>query len=181
MKRLQKAAVLAKLCEELRDRDSWCGETHIQKDIYVLEDMLEGDELGFQFILYKHGPYSFDLSEELAELRADRLFKAEPQRAPYRPRLSLTESGRRLLGTYPKTVALYSERIAFVADWLAPCGVAQLERIATALWVTRELQTEDVLARAMRVTELKPHVRTARAIEAVEEVDSKMTEAAPLL
>lgn len=180
MKRLQKAAILAKLCEELRDRDSWCGETHIQKDVYVLEEMLDA-ALGFQFILYKHGPYSFDLSDEIAELRADRLLEAEPQRAPYRPRLKLTENGRKLLDTYPKTVALYSEQISFVADWLAPRGVVGLERLATALWVTRELRTDDVRQRALRITELKPHVRPASAMEAVEEVDAKMTEAVELL
>jgi len=63
---------------------------------------------------------------------------------------------------------------------LAPRGVAQLERLATALWVTRELQTDDVRARALRITALKPHVRPGQAIEAVEEVDAKIVEAAEL-
>src|SRR5438874_1611684 len=110
MKRLQRAAVLASLIEELRAHESWCGETHIQKNVYVLEELLDVG-LEFEFILYKHGPYSFDLADELLELRADRLVEPEPPKPPYRPRLKLTESGRRLLETYPKTVALYDEQV----------------------------------------------------------------------
>jgi uncharacterized protein YwgA len=170
MKRLQKAAVLASLIEELRAQDSWCGETHIQKNVYVLEELL-GVDLGFDFTLYKHGPYSFDLSDQLSEMRADRLLGAEPQRPPYRPRLKLTETGRQLLERYPKTVRLYQEQVEQVAAKLAPKGVAELERLATALWVTRQHDEADVRTRAGWITELKPHVRPGDAMDAVEELD----------
>jgi len=35
--------------------------------------------LELEFILYKHGPFSFDLRSELTSLRADELVKLEPQ------------------------------------------------------------------------------------------------------
>ena len=69
MERLQRAAVLLSLIEQLKDRGSWCGDTHIQKTTYFLQELLKVP-LGFEFILYKHGPYSFDLEDEITALRA---------------------------------------------------------------------------------------------------------------
>jgi hypothetical protein len=60
MNRLQRAVVLLSLLERLKERGSWCGETHLQKSAYFLQDMLSAP-LGFDFILYKHGPFAFDL------------------------------------------------------------------------------------------------------------------------
>ena len=64
MERLQKAAILTELADQLRREGSWCGHTHMQKATYFLQDLLEVPT-GYEFILYKHGPYSFDLSEEM--------------------------------------------------------------------------------------------------------------------
>ena len=60
MDRLRRAALLTRLIQRLRDRGSWCGETHLQKASLLLQD-LTGVPLGFDYILYKHGPFSFDL------------------------------------------------------------------------------------------------------------------------
>ena len=87
MKRLQRAAILVTLAEKLRDQGSWCGETHIQKGTYLLQELL-GVPLELEYCLYKHGPYSFDLSDELTSLRADRIFDQEKQPYPYGQNLS---------------------------------------------------------------------------------------------
>ena len=60
MERLQRAAILTELMDRLRADGSWCGETHVQKATYFLQEVL-GVQTGFEYILYKHGPYSFDL------------------------------------------------------------------------------------------------------------------------
>ena len=46
MNRLQRAAILLTLLDALRQRGSWCGETHLQKSVYFLEEMC-GVPLGF--------------------------------------------------------------------------------------------------------------------------------------
>ena len=86
MNRLQRAAVLTALADELRKRGSWCGETHLQKATYFLQSLL-GVPLGYEFILYKHGPYSFDLHDELTALCTDQLLELRPQPYPYGPSL----------------------------------------------------------------------------------------------
>ena len=62
MKKSQRDAVLLSLVGEMINKGSWCGETHIQKAAYFLQVLLEVP-LEFDFILYKHGPFSFDLSD----------------------------------------------------------------------------------------------------------------------
>jgi hypothetical protein len=59
---LERQTVIYNLIDTLRDEDNWCGETHVQKTTYFLEE-LTGHALGYPFILYKHSPYCFELSE----------------------------------------------------------------------------------------------------------------------
>lgn len=40
MKRLQRDAVILSLIENLRSKGSWCGETHIQKATYFIQELL---------------------------------------------------------------------------------------------------------------------------------------------
>ena len=84
MERLQKAAILTELADQLRREGSWCGHTHMQKATYFLQDLLEVPT-GYEFILYKHGPYSFDLSEEMTTLRADYLIEFDHKSPGYGP------------------------------------------------------------------------------------------------
>ena len=87
--------------------------------------------LGFDFILYKHGPFSFDLRDELTALRADGLLKLEMQ-WPYGPRISPTQQGEYIKSLYPMTLKKYETAVAFVANRLSDKDVIELERLATA-------------------------------------------------
>jgi hypothetical protein len=60
MNRLSQDAVLVGLARRLYEQGSWTGETHIQKAAYLLHELL-AVPFDFAFILYKHGPFSFDL------------------------------------------------------------------------------------------------------------------------
>jgi hypothetical protein len=173
MDRLPKAAIVTKLAKRLRHYGSWCGETHIQKGMYLLQDMLDVPT-GFDFILYKHGPYSFELGDELTSLRADGLLALEPQSVPYGPRFAVTPVTRRLHATFPRTLAKYADSIEFVAKALGDKRVDELERVATALYVTKRRQSDhdgSVQGRAKCLNSLKPHVSVDAATQAVEEID----------
>lgn len=77
MDRFEQAAILTELIDGMRASGSWAGETHIQKGTYFLQQLLEVP-LGFRFILYKHGPFSFDLRDALAIMRADHFMGMSP-------------------------------------------------------------------------------------------------------
>jgi uncharacterized protein YwgA len=173
MERLSRAAIVTSLAGRLREAGSWCGETHIQKAFYLLQDML-GVSTDFQFILYKHGPFSFDLSDELTALRGDKLLTLEPQTPPYGPRYARTEMSDRLEEAFRRTVGDYEKQLQFVAEVVDGRTVADLERLATALYVTKRREAEhdnSVKERALCLNRLKPHVTFEAATKAVEEID----------
>ncbi len=155
--------------EGLRSQDSWCGETHIQKCVYLIQEALELPT-GFEYMLYKYGPYSFDLRDLLGEMRADLLIDKEARPYPYGPTLKPSPSGLRLMGQYEATIAPHRDAIGRVADKFGKRGVSDLERIGTALYVTKEKELSPT-ERARQLTRLKPHVSYPAALAAVVEVD----------
>ena len=179
MNRLQQDAVLLVLADELRKNGSWCGETHLQKATYCMQELLKVPT-GFSFILYKHGPFSFDLRDELTAMRADGLLELRAQ-SPYGPSLVPTERSIQLRERFSKTVGRYEKQITFVAENLGGENVAGLEKLATALYVTLEGNLESVNARARRIHDLKPHVSIDEASKAVQTVDAIAKAAGGLL
>src|SRR5215469_4276741 len=134
MSDLQLYRLILTVAGELRQRGSWTGETHVQKVGYFLQDLM-GIPLQADYILYKHGPYSFDLRRTLSAMRAYQYVEWQPNPYPYGP--TLVEGP--LAGTlkkFTKDPADYRDRIAFAAQWLGPKRVAELERLGTALYVT---------------------------------------------
>jgi uncharacterized protein YwgA len=176
MKRLQRDAVILSLIENLRAKGSWCGETHIQKATYFVQELLRVP-LEFDFVLYKHGPYSFDLSDELTAMRADALLKLQPQQPPYGPSFIHSSGSKLIKKRYPKTLKKYNPMVKFVANKLGDKGVTELERLATALYVTREIETDNSIeSRAQCIHKLKPHVSLDEARDAVSAVDNFIEE-----
>jgi uncharacterized protein YwgA len=176
MDRLRKAVIITMLAQELRQQGSWCGETHIQKSIYLFQELF-GTDLDFRFILYHHGPYSFDLTDELTSLRADGLLELEPQDPPYGPRLRPSDRAVRIQKLFKKTLNDYLPKIKFVAEKIGGRGVMDLERTATALYVKKELHTPSTSERIKRLRKLKPHISKELASQATQEVDNIFREA----
>jgi hypothetical protein len=180
MDRLQRAAILTELADQLRREGSWCGHTHMQKATYFLQDLL-GVPTGYEFILYKHGPYSFDLSEEMTALRADYLIEFDHRSPGYGPGLVPTRTSAELRSRHPVTLERYAREIGFVARAFGSRGVTDLEKLATALYVTRENGgTHGADDRARRLVELKSHVPLDQALNAVREFDRISREATDL-
>ncbi len=179
MKRSRRTALLTLLNREMLKRDSWCGETHIQKATFFLQDLL-GVDAGFEFILYRHGPFSFDLRDELSSMQADGLLELAVKREGYGPTYVPTSFSERFLERFPNTTARYAKQIRFIADELSDKGVAELERLATAFFIADREGIGDVAERAQRLVELKPHVTLPEARSACQQVDSLIGRARPL-
>ena len=169
MNRMQRDVIILTLLEKMKSKGSWCGETHTQKAIYFLQELLRVP-LGFEFVLYKHGPYSFDLSDEITAMRADLLLTVKPN-PPYGPSLIPAPGSAALVERFARTREAHQGSIEFVAHWLASKNVAELEKLGTALYVTITSATGDLDARAEQVHDLKPHVRLEEAREALQTVD----------
>jgi hypothetical protein len=181
MDRLKKAALLTRLLQQLRAGGSWCGETHVQKAVYFLQELLKVPT-DFTFVLYKHGPFSFDLRDELTALRADDLIKLELQAPPYGPRLAPNPGSKHLQEVSSRTLAKYDARIGFVAEKLGAKNVSELERLATALYVTSRLgKCVPAAVRAQELRCLKQHVSAEAADAAIHEIDRVSGQACQVL
>lgn len=167
MERLQRASILLRLNQELRQAGSWAGETHMQKATFFLQE-LNDVPLNFDFILYKHGPFSFDLRDELTYMRAQGFFQLEPQ-YPYGPSLVAGIKSELLKSAFRQSIDEYAGEICFVTQRLGTKTVAELERIATALYIrSREPNCKEIVDRLIK---LKPHIALPDAQSAVSEVE----------
>jgi hypothetical protein len=172
MERLQRASILLTLNEELRRAGSWAGETHIQKATFFLQELMNV-RLRFDFVLYKHGPFSFDLRDELTFMRAQGFLRLEPQR-PYGPMLVWGEKSGLLKQAFRQSIEEYLSSIRFVAQRFGTKTVAELERTATALYIV--LRESAGIDRAQRLISLKPHISLLEAQSAVSEVEQIISE-----
>ncbi|MGE4504346.1 MAG: hypothetical protein AB7D51_03295 [Desulfovibrionaceae bacterium] len=165
-------ATALQLISSLRSAGSWCGETHLQKAMYFLEK-LGGVPSDLGFILYKHGPYSFDFHDIIGEMRTEGLieYKYNP---PYGPQMDLSDAGKRLLERHSKNVQPWHQAIDSVAKCLGGKGVVDLEKLGTALMVYLEDETLPEEARAKRLVELKPHIDQVEAAEATRTFDTSI-------
>jgi uncharacterized protein YwgA len=165
MTQVQRQAVFLSLIDALQRHGSWCGETHIQKSAYFVQEVF-GVPLDFNFILYKHGPYSFDLNDELTALRADQLLTVQPA-GGYGAHLYPGPEASAFLARFPQTVRRYARAVETVAGEFGKRTVAELERLATALYVLRNFPTANDDEQAARINQFKPHVAVPEARAAI--------------
>jgi hypothetical protein len=169
-------AVMLDLIKKLRAKGSWCGETHIQKAAFILQQISKS-KLGYKFVLYKHGPYSFDLRDELTAMKASEIIEFTFPQQGYGPSIKPTRFGEKLYEVNKLEVGRYAKINDFVANWFGSKDVRYLERVATAYFVSCKHLREPAISRAQRLIALKPHIDLVAAEEAVRIVDQKREEA----
>ncbi len=169
MKESQREVLVLDFVRRLKDAGSWCGETHVQKASYFLQEFMKVP-LRFSYIFYKHGPFSFGLNDQLTALRGNGLIDLRSHE-PYGPHLHSSASAEAYLDLFPKTIGRYESAMDFVVRKLASKNVAELERLSTALYVRLEMPNEDDAARAKRINQLKPHVEISEARASLCEVE----------
>lgn len=134
MKQMQRYVILIRLIELLREGRCWCGETRIQKAAFFLQEMA-GCPTGFDFIMHKHAPFSFDLSDELAAMQACGMVSLQMEDPDYGPSIVPTLEAEKLCEQSLNTPQ--DNRIAFVANLLSGKSVVELEWLATAFFRIR--------------------------------------------
>lgn len=162
-------AIVGQVVQQLKAHGSWCGETHIQKTAFVAKDVL-GVPLSASFVLYKHGPYSFDLNGILGSMRADRVLALVPQ-GSYGPSFTIEPAMEMVFHQFQNELGRLTQKIQHVANFFGPKNVADLERIATAIFITIKSPRDSVEARTTELNRLKPHIAVPTALSAVVEAD----------
>jgi uncharacterized protein YwgA len=165
---LQRSAIVATLVKECRARNQFCGETMVQKSVFVLQELLKVP-LAFDYQLYIYGPFSFELQRHVSSMMADDMLTVRA--LEYGSTFEPGEQVQYLEKHGADTIIEHREAVDFVVRHLAGRSVKQLERVATALYFTVTTDEVSVDARAAKICEVKPHITAGEARNAVEEVD----------
>ncbi len=159
----QKQNRVAELLGQMVAEGSWAGKTHIQKTLYLFQMLFEepADD-GYRYILYRHGPYSFELDEDLAEMEFVGMIR-RIARPPYGPQYQVEATA---MSEWMKRLALKPDpkgvELAYAARTISRRSVRELEALATIAYVESKLdsQSDQELKASIlyRVGELKPHL-----------------------
>ncbi len=155
----------------LKELGSWTGETHIQKAAYISK-IKKQIPFESEFVLYKHGPYSFDMNKSIMHMLSRGMLVAESNPG-YGPSILINAPLWKVLNSQlGDFYGQFDSSIRAVCGHLARKNVAELERIATAVFVSVNFSTLSLAERAATISRLKPHISSEVAIAALEEADT---------
>ena len=163
MKTPERRALISRLIQTMRDEGSWAGETHIQKSVLFLQDLLQVP-IGYQFVLYLHGPFSFELRKELNHMRAGLMLDMESNPG-YGPSFTLGRWGKPAAERFKE----YEGAIRFVSR-MSRNDARTLERLSTAFFLQNKYPEQSDVQIAHWINKLKPHITVALAFDAIREV-----------
>jgi hypothetical protein len=159
-----KHALILDIVEGLKREGSWTGKTHVQKALFLLgaSGVLR---VPFEFVLYKHGPYSFDAEAELEQMKSYAALDSRTVEGWYGAVLSPGANAPLIKRLCPLP-ANAREAVEFVCRSVGRKTVAELEPLATAAWIRTREGIVEPDAVVERLRQLKPHVGIREAEEA---------------
>lgn len=146
-----------KIIRALNKAKSRSSRTHIQKMMFFAKSWKLTRATDFEFILYQHGPYSYELDRVLLAMESLESITRDPAPDGYGSRYSVVRAWK----SPPRA------RYLQLAEWLGPLGVRDLEARATCQYFMDE-GSNSVEAEVRRV---KPHLTTDEISAAKRDVD----------
>ena len=170
----QHAFVLG-VIESLHRHKSRTGKTHVQKALSLLRD-LGKVVVPFDFVLYRHGPYSFQVEEALEQMQSYDAIGAEPNTGGYGAVLRPNTMGDFARSREPLTDS-EKQAIEEVCTFVGTRNVLDLERLATASWIRQQERIIEPDKVAIRLNSLKPHISVEAGEAANAEVSAWLKDA----
>lgn len=166
---LERKAFLVKVVEYLQELESWCGETHIQKNVFFSQHFKK-IPLNYDFILYKHGPFSFELRDELISMVADKFFTVEV-RNPFGASYMKGPLANKLEERYFGKIQSYFNASRDILNKFGKKNVKELEKLATVLFFLEKEGSSNYDSLARKITELKSHISEEEVKVSIKEIN----------
>jgi hypothetical protein len=170
----RKPALVLAVIRGLLAHGSWTGKTHVQKSVFLLKTTSQID-VPFTYMLYKHGPYSFEVESELEQMRSYAAVKSEPDPEGYGVVLK-PGPGAEFVGRVARLNEFEEAQVERVCRFVGKRNVADLERLATAAWIRINEGVAESQRIAARLNQLKPHVSLREAEAANDEFLAFLTD-----
>lgn len=160
--------LIVELVRRLNESDSWTGSTHLQKCIFFFQYLFKVP-MGYRFVIYHYGPFSFELDEELALLRIRGWLEISPEPGygvHYRP-------GKEAPNIESGTVCNHEDELNIVARLLGGLSVKQVELLATTYYVVNGLdgRERDLNTAFQKIHQLKPHFKEGEIEEGYRQLE----------
>ena len=156
----RKHAFILEVINGLKTAGSWTGKTHVQKTMFLINEATPV-QVPFDFVLYKHGPYSFDIENELEQMKSYDAVVVQPI-SGYGVELRPSENATLVSRLAPLT-ASEKDSVDAICHFVGNKGVIELERLATAVWIRNRDHIADHHEVALRINALKPHIKIPEA------------------
>ena len=169
MNRLQRAALISEMLNSMINKGSWAGETHLQKCLFFLQTM-RGVPTGYEFQIYKYGPFSFDLRDDLVQLRAEGMVELSPRSASYGSSLDVSEASQLLRKRFPRTLEKYKADVAFIADHFGHLNANDLGRLATSFYFHLDDADSSDKEIGQKVHRVKSYISVSDGTKAAQDV-----------
>ena len=163
---------IAYMLYALDKKGSWCGLLHIQKSCYIAQEML-GVKLGYDFLPYKYGPYSFDLPDDVSLALNSFILNAD-KNPGYGPSYKLYEDVKEYVKENQDNY-VHAKQVEFIANWFKDSPGKELEKITSAYMVMRDNKSEKKREKALKTW--KEHLNLQEIRDAFKEVTQKQEEA----
>ena len=121
----KKASLVLAVIRSLKQHGSWTGKTHVQKSLFLIKTATQID-VPFTFVLFKHGPYSFELETELEQMKSYLAITSEPDPNGYGVVLS-PGPGSRFIDERGGLSDVESMRVGRVCRFVGQRNVSELE------------------------------------------------------
>ncbi|MGN6276914.1 MAG: hypothetical protein ACTHNP_13440 [Solirubrobacterales bacterium] len=147
----------------------FCGQTHLHKAAFVAQEFL-GVPFGLRWEIYRYGPFSREIRPVLAA--CEKKGTVAIQDHPRGPRVIRPPDAP------PSRVSTeFQAKLQLLSERLAPMTRPQLEKVATAAWVTRSNpHVKSIELRAQEMHRLKPHIDVHTGLRVVRYLDDLLAE-----
>ena len=154
----------------LKEHGSWAGKTHLIKTLYLLK-ALSKQKIPFDFILYKHGPYSFDIEDELAVMKSYSAIASDTIINGYGESL-IPGSNSSITEKRVKMDKKTKYEIQEICKLVGTKNVRELECLATITWIIKNDKIKDQQDVFNKLNYYKPHISDEEALTAFNKIQN---------
>ena len=175
MKEEDRVIFICFLLDALKEKNNWGGMTHLQKGCYIAQKML-GVPLGYTFIQYTYGPYSFKLKDVISMITKKFILRQSYPIDGYGTSFDLYEDIEKYVKEN-KDGYEHKVKIDFIAGWFLDKPVGKLEKLAAAYMMNEQYPNTELEERIEKLREWKPFMTKQQAKSSFNEVGKKFQEA----
>jgi len=164
----ERLTVITEIVRRCAERQYNLGKIQLQKMVYFFQE--KGKDLGYTYVIFHYGPFSFELAEDIERLKTLRVLNIEPDDAGYGYHITPGVHSN-VFTTNDSVINANTHALDTIIDTLGMMTASEIELVATIHYVfsvLRETNQGDIREDVIRsVAELKPQFNSEQIAHAL--------------